>query len=400
MFINSLSIVEKGWNIISDCQDARVGARMLVRWLAESLDLSTVGISYSDDKSTYSWTEQVNRIIQDVSLVDNSLLWKHPFPDGSSFWFLNTPANNKQEISTLLDLLAAQWLCLKKVHDAGFLNRFTPKKYRNRNPGNPAWIAVSPSARMIRSRLPELSYSTCPLLILGENGSGKKYLASLIHNNGPSPSEPFTGTASNEKTGTMFVPGWQLLKESERKMLFNDKRRLIAAAIPDRKDRSMHVLWKKTCGDSRSIIEIPRLKDHSEDIPMLASHFLKHELQNTNLPVPAISSTAIEALRAYQWPGNIQELKETMKWSLSSFTKNRIRITDLPPVIRGAISLPHNPSYPEQLAAMEYEILKEELFRQRGNISKTAVVLGLTQRQLSWRIKKYHIDRCEFKCQH
>ncbi|RKX80934.1 MAG: hypothetical protein DRP60_01905 [Spirochaetes bacterium] len=399
MFTNSLQLAARGWEIISSVPEGRTAARQVLLWLAETLELSSAGIEFHDEETTYSWTEQVDRIGPSLPNPGDAEYWKQPFPTGLSYWFLSGFQGSRKELSILLNLLAGQWLCINRVASFKHNSRQMPDKRPPESLINPSWIAVSRSARNIRSRLNELSFSTRPLLLIGENGSGKKYLASLIHRNGPNPSEPFSGPDTNGKSGTLYVPGWHLIAEKTRKKLIGDKRRLIAAAVPGKETESLLELWHKRNGDQRSIIKIPALREHSEDIPLLAGRFLELITRNSGLQVPALSTTAIEALEAYTWPGNIRELKETMAWAIEKYDGSCISIGDLPPGVRGAVSLPQTNAYPSRIAALEYEALKEELSRQKGFVSRTARSLGLSPRQVSWRIKKYGIDPREFKSQ-
>ncbi len=357
-------------------------------------------MTWIDEKTDYSWTERVERVGPSIQASLPEKIWKHPFPIGSSYWFLEGFQGGRKELSILLNLLAEQWIRAGGVNLAKNRGRRFLKGQCSATSVNPSWIAVSRASRNLHSRLPEMSLSSRPLLLLGENGSGKKYLAELLHNNGLNPSDPFTGPESTENTGTLFVPDWQLINEANRRKLLADKRRVIAAAVPGKETESLRELWYKRTGDQRSIIKVPALREHSEDIPMLAGRFIEKSIRNSSLPSPAISPTALKALIAYIWPGNIRELKETMAWSLEKFDGIRIRLGDLPPAVRGAVGLARNSSCPEQVAALEYEVIKEELFRQRGNLSRTARALGLSPRQVSCRIKKYGINPREFKLHH
>ena len=399
MFTNNLQLAAEGWKIISSCPEARICARQLLLWLAETLEVSSIEIGFLDEETPYSWTEQVDRIGPSLPTPGDAECWKHPFPAGSSYWLLAGFRGSRKELGILLNLLAEQWIRVNKIgvlerSSKRILSRPSPERYVN-----PSWIAVSQAARKIHSQLLEQSCTTQPLLLLGENGSGKKYLASLIHNNGPNPSEPISEPESTDNSGTLYVPDWHLLGESERERFISDKRRLIASASPGENTEPLCKSWYKRTGDQRSIIKILTLKEHTEDIPMLAGRFLELITRNSGLPVPSISPTAIEALRAYSWPGNIRELKETMAWSLEKYDGSCIRLGDLPPAVRGAVSLPQTSAYPGRIAALEYEALTEELSRQKGFVSRTARSLGLSPRQVSWRIKKYGIDPRDFKRQ-
>jgi transcriptional regulator with GAF, ATPase, and Fis domain len=75
----------------------------------------------------------------------------------------------------------------------------------------------------------------------------------------------------------------------------------------------------------------------------------------------------------------------------------RIGLADLPPAVRGAVLNHSGAKFHDHLGALEYEALREELGRQKGNMAKTAGALGLTPRQVSWRIRKYGLNPGKFK---
>ena len=146
-------------------------------------------------------------------------------------------------------------------------------------------------------------------------------------------------------------------------------------------------------------LRVPALRERIEDIPLLAGYFLNKTAAAAGRRTPEISPTAVEALRCYPWPGNIRELEESIFRALGilPMENSRLSIGDLPPAVRGSLARPAEPSFPERLVALEYEAIKEELRRQRGNMTRTAQALGLTPRQISWRLKKYGINPREFK---
>ena len=323
--------------------------------------------------------------------------WNHPFPAGSSYWLFEDFRGNRNEIGNLLNLLAEQWLRFHEV-DSPELSRQGPRsKPVGKVSVNPAWVAVSRSSRIILSRLSGLSHSSRPLLLIGENGCGKTYLASLIHINGSNPSAPFSGIDKPGNTGTLFIPDWHNLNDRQQTDIISDKRRIIAAAIPEAETDILRETWNQKTGGRGSILTVPALRTRVEDIPFLAGRFLEKLTAGTGFPVPEISPAAVEALGAYPWPGNVRELKETMAWALERNEGGRIGIGDLPPAVRGAVGTSQEPSFAKRLAALEYEVLKEELSRRRGNMTQTAMALGLTPRQVFSRVRKYGINPRDFK---
>jgi DNA-binding NtrC family response regulator len=156
-------------------------------------------------------------------------------------------------------------------------------------------------------------------------------------------------------------------------------------------------------------IRIPPLRERREDIPLLVSHFIekhKNEVKDRRLE---ISANALQVLQNYSWPGNVRELENSILSAMVLARSNRIEAEDLPPEIRGgeqAVSVPRDG---EELRRMKWELrrkaetevervfLVEALKRNRGNVSKAALDVGMDRRQLQNLIRKHRILAKEFK---
>ena len=404
MTLDRFPALLEGSRIVIRYTEARQCARALCRWLADTMNASTVGIRFTDKNKIHHWEERVGRIVPGAGKAP----WSRPFPDGRSSWIFDGGQTMAEPLAPVLDTIAEQWL----TRDwAGSSERSRLHPPADRTEPNPAWVAVSRRSRILQSRLPYLSQSRHPLLFIGETGTGKHYLARLIHRNSPDPSAPFRGPDEDaEEGGTLYIPEWNRIGEKTRiRMLDSSLRRswrLIAAFTPgqDTEDtaalsETIEKAWMRQAGEGAMTLRVPALRERIEDIPLLAGYFLNKTAAAAGRRTPEISPTAVEALRCYPWPGNIRELEESIFRALGilPMENSRLSIGDLPPAVRGALARPAEPSFPERLVALEYEAIKEELRRQRGNMTRTAQALGLTPRQISWRLKKYGINPREFK---
>jgi transcriptional regulator with PAS, ATPase and Fis domain len=77
-------------------------------------------------------------------------------------------------------------------------------------------------------------------------------------------------------------------------------------------------------------IETPALQEHPEDVPQIASHFLRHYGQIFQKPMEAIEPDAMEALKSYAWPGNVRELENVIQRAIILAPGKRLRLQDLP----------------------------------------------------------------------
>jgi two-component system NtrC family response regulator len=158
-------------------------------------------------------------------------------------------------------------------------------------------------------------------------------------------------------------------------------------------------------------IKLPPLRERREDIPLLVSHFIdKHKKEVKDRPLE-ISKEAFQALKQYSWPGNVRELENSLLRAMLFTRSGQIELEDLPQEVRGeGGDLLHPvPRDSEELKRMKWQLkrksedelekvfLKEALKRNRGNISKTALDVGMDRRQLQNLIRKHRIVAKEYR---
>jgi Nif-specific regulatory protein len=144
---------------------------------------------------------------------------------------------------------------------------------------------------------------------------------------------------------------------------------------------------------------IPPLRERRGDIPLLVNHFIEKYNKIHGLEIRRISSTAIDLLMTYHWPGNIRELENCIERASILSTDKVIRSHNLPPTLQSAASTHSrvDGSLEAILENVEKQMLIDALNLSKGNISKAASQLKLTERMMGLRIKKYEIDPAIFK---
>ncbi len=144
---------------------------------------------------------------------------------------------------------------------------------------------------------------------------------------------------------------------------------------------------------------IPPLRERRADIPLLVNHFIEKYNNIHGLEIKRISSTAIDLLMTYHWPGNIRELENCIERAAILSTDKVIRSHNLPPTLQSAASTHSrvDGSLEAILENVEKQMLIDALNMSKGNISKAADQLKLTERMMGLRIKKYEIDPAIFK---
>jgi Nif-specific regulatory protein len=146
-------------------------------------------------------------------------------------------------------------------------------------------------------------------------------------------------------------------------------------------------------------VVVPPLRERRGDIPLLVNHFIEKYNKIHSLKIKRISSTAIDLLMTYHWPGNIRELENCIERASILSADGVIRSHNLPPTLQSAASTSSrvDGSLGAILENVEKQMLIDALNLSKGNITKAADQLKLTERIMGLRIKKYQIDPAIFK---
>ena len=136
-------------------------------------------------------------------------------------------------------------------------------------------------------------------------------------------------------------------------------------------------------------VEIPPLRDRREDIPDL----IKALLERHGLSEIEFASDAINTLARYNFPGNIRELEHIVQRASTLARSHQIRAADLPGEVRYPEKNGDDGSLEERLATMERRILFEALEKHEWIQTRAADSLGLSERVLRYKIKKYKIRK-------
>lgn len=334
--------------------------------------------------------------------------------------------------------------CLLRLND--FLNNLekqTPPTVRVGNRYSiDAIIGVSPQTKETRETVAVLSRVDFPsALILGETGTGKGLVSKVLHNTGQRaghnlievncsaiPDElfeselfghvkgAFTGADSDKlglfeyaKEGTLFLDEvGNLSAAAQAKLLkiLEDKKLRKVGAV-DEIDMNVRVVAATNLDLTTAIeagrfredlfyrlnlltIEIPPLRDRSEDIPALIDHYRTYYAAMYAKPEISISNDAITAMKNYHWPGNIRELCNVIERAVLlcqsgtirpqdiklAMKKNRISIVDRQQIV---ISVPPQGV---TMAEVEQQVVKQVLSLFDWNKSETAQFLGISRARL------------------
>ncbi|MHC4791444.1 MAG: sigma 54-interacting transcriptional regulator [Planctomycetota bacterium] len=140
-------------------------------------------------------------------------------------------------------------------------------------------------------------------------------------------------------------------------------------------------------------IYLPPLRERKDDIMLLADHFLEKFAAENDKDITRISTPAIEMLTRYHWPGNVRELENCIERAVLLCDGDVARSEHLPPslqMIRKTEPVAKR-AMAEVIANMERELIVDALKKSGGQQRKAAKELGITERILGYKIKKYNI---------
>lgn len=146
-------------------------------------------------------------------------------------------------------------------------------------------------------------------------------------------------------------------------------------------------------------IFVPSLRERRNDIPLLVDHFIHKFNRKNNAAIKRITTSAIDMLMVYPWPGNVRELENVIERACILARDNVIHSHNLPPTLQTADSTATGTQegMTGVLERLERQLIIEGLTSTKGNISKAADRLKITERKLGTRIKKYRIEAWRYK---
>jgi two-component system, NtrC family, nitrogen regulation response regulator NtrX len=154
-------------------------------------------------------------------------------------------------------------------------------------------------------------------------------------------------------------------------------------------------------------LRVPALKDRREDVPALAQLFITRSAENAGMQCREMSADTLAALQAYDWPGNVRQLRNLMDWLLimaPGSTADPIRAEMLPPEIgaNAPALLNIDPTADimglplrEARDLFETQYLQAQLLRFGGNISRTAQFVGMERSALHRKLKQLGVNSDE-----
>ncbi|MEW6709219.1 MAG: sigma-54 dependent transcriptional regulator [Candidatus Riflebacteria bacterium] len=322
---------------------------------------------------------------------------------------------------------------LKRLKQQNQLHQ-AAKKVKNPFP------CASPSMKKILEMAAKVAATDVTVLITGESGTGKERMAQFIHqNSNRSQNEmvavncaaivetlleselfghekgAFTG-ADRSKTGrfeeadnsTLFLDEigemsislqpklLRVLQEKEFRrvggnQLIRTNTRLIAATNRNLKQQATEGLFREDLFYRISVftLQIPPLRERPEDIVFLAGSFIEEAAGKFSKPAPELGEDFRKALLKYEWPGNVRELANVIEASVLLCDSEKLQLQHL----HGINTVSEIGEKDEPLMLAEKKALIEALQKFDGNREQTADFLGMSKRNLIYKLKKHDLIR-------
>ncbi len=330
---------------------------------------------------------------------------------------------------------------LKKIHDI-LDSASLPRK---KNPaGQTGHIGESPAMTELFDLIGRVGASDVSVLILGESGAGKEYVARLIHQSSPRKEQPFmvvdcgatpAGILESELFGHVrgaFTHAIRdkkgLIEMSDHGTLFLDEIGNISQEMQVRLLRFLEDRKIRRVGDVREIaidcrviaatnanliedikagrfredlyyrlrvvtLNVPPLRKRKADIPVLAKNFIETFCRNHKIPQVKLPEKTVEWICNYPWPGNVRELRNALEGGVvlckdGVLHPEDLRLSGLPGVEDADLT----GSNPFSLEESERNTILRAL-QESGGVQKSAAeLLGISRRAINYKIKKFGIN--------
>lgn len=279
--------------------------------------------------------------------------------------------------------------------------------------------ATSPSMRGVVGVLSELAHSPVPVLLIGEDGTGKRHIARSIHLNSGGAPENFLVRNCRELSAHELLP--EALPQHATFYFFeigdlnqDCQKRLLDLLSKQSTNGMSRIEIRVICASSRDLenevrsgafredlyyrlsgvcLRIPPLRQRKEDIPQLMNFFLQRYSEAYRRPVPPLSPSTLRLFVDHSWPGNLPEL-EAVARAMVAVGDESVAMGGL----RSLLTRPENGSNGQKLSLKEAsraasreaerELILKVLTKTRWNRRRAAQELQISYKALLYKLKQ------------
>lgn len=333
------------------------------------------------------------------------------------------------------ELLLAIGRAVERQRLKSEVKRLRSEVERDFDPGS--IVSTSESMTQVLEMVQKVAPTDAVVLIAGESGTGKELIARAIHQNslrreevfipincGALPESlleselfghvkgAFTGAAQNKKGlfeeadgGTLFLdevgemtPPTQVkllrvLQDGEVRRVGSNVGvstdvRIVAATNQDLHQNIKNGSFREDLYYRLQVIliQMPPLRERSDEILPIATHFLNGFRQKFKKPVQEFSPAAIKALESHRWPGNVRELINAVERAVILCQNEQVEPQDLALHMNGV-----HASKSRKLPELEREFLKTALDANQGDVKATSKTVGISMTNLNKKIEEYEL---------
>ncbi len=352
-------------------------------------------------------------------------------------------AGAEQFITKPVELAALRLLVDRVTGNRRTRKRDAAARAKQGSPQKTTFVGQTPAIRQVYDEARRVAASDSPVLLHGETGTGKGVLARWLHDSSPRADEPFVdlncagltrelleselfgyergaftgavvakqGLLEVGQHGTVFldeVGDMDLLVQAKLLKVVEEK---TFRRLGDVRDRKLDV--RRVCATHRDLgaqardgqfrsdlyfristfrLDLPPLRERTDDIEALATHFIDVLSRDLGKQKPRLSPASVEALRRYGWPGNIRELRNVVERALllgddTVIEPAHLRFEAHP--APAAISIVDTSL---TIADLEKKHILSVLEEEEGRVDSSAQRLGISRSSLYQKIKVYGIQ--------
>lgn len=334
------------------------------------------------------------------------------------------------------------------------LSQIIPAREKNATPsGFESIIGQHPEIQKIFEMITRISYGNANVLITGESGVGKELVARSIHKHSLRRNRPlipincsalpeslfeselfgymkgaFTGAFQSKpglielaNGGTLFLDEVCEMPHALQVKLLRVLEERTIRRISGKQEIPVDIrVVTATNRDADTLVEngslredffyrintihlrVPPLRHRTDDIPLLARHFLNGFNLKYGRSIEAFEASAMEVMQRYPWPGNVRELQNVIEHTYYLADPPTIRRTDLPTYLTANLDnqkkdtwkdLPYQEAKDRILEAFEQDYLTYYLEKYNWNISRTANACNMNRRTLHRLINRYGLQK-------
>ncbi len=304
-------------------------------------------------------------------------------------------------------------------------------------------IGKSPAMMKVFEVLKRVAPTKASVLITGESGVGKELIADALHNLSPRKDNPFvkvhcaalaeslleselfghekgsfTGAVSRKRgrfelahSGTIFLDEigeidqtvqikiLRVLQEKKFERVGGEDTlevdvRVVTATNRDLEKEIAEGRFREDLYYRLNVVRIhvPPLRERKDDLPLMITSFVHEFAEENGKKIEGMDPKARSALYAYDWPGNVRQLRNCIESAVVMTSGTVITLDDLPPSIRSGAEVP-SLLIPVgvTMAEAEKQVILQTLSANSGNKSKTAEILGIGRKTLHRKLDEYGV---------